>query len=116
MSNVRRIDMINLFQTLLLADDNRQVGAFAENVVPVLKIVIACVIAVLAIFMIVAVVAQRGESNGITGVTGNADTFYNRNKGASLQGKIKKLTVIDAIVLFVLCVAFLILNIIYGGY
>ncbi|MCR5553512.1 MAG: preprotein translocase subunit SecG [bacterium] len=101
---------------LLLADENKEVSAFAKNVVPVLKIVIACVIALCAIFMIIAVVSQKGESNGITGVTGNADTFYNRNKGASLQGKIKKLTAIDAAVLLVLCIAFLILNIIYGGF
>ena len=102
---------------LLLADENKAVSPFVENVVPVLKIIIACVIALCAIFMIVAVVSQKGESNGITGVTGSsADTFYNRNKKASLQGKIKKWTVIDAIILFVLCVAFLILNLIYGGY
>ena len=101
----------------LLADENKAVSPFVENVVPVLKIVVAVVIAVCSLFMIFAVVSQKGESNGITGVTGSsADTFYNRNKKASLQGKIKKWTIIDAIVLFVLCVAFLVLNLIYGGY
>ena len=99
----------------ILADANKEVSPFAQNVVPVLKIIVASVIALCAIFMIIAVVSQKGESNGISGVTGNADTFYNRNKGESLQGKMKRWTVIDAIVLFALCVVFLILNLIYVG-
>ena len=99
----------------LLADENAEVSSFRIKVVPVLKIVVAAVIAVCAIFMIIAVACQKGNSNGISGVTGNADTFYNRNKGASLQGIIKKWMVIDAIVLFVLCVGFLVLNLIYSG-
>ena len=107
---------MNLFNMMLLANENQEVSSFRQNVVPVLKIVVACIIAVCAIFMIIAVVCQKGNSNGISGVTGNADTFYNRNKGASLQGKIKKWTVIDAIVLLVLCVTFLILNLVYAGY
>ncbi len=108
---------MNRFLNLaLLLSDNQEVSQTTENVIPILKIVIACLIAVCAIFMIIAVVGQKGNSNGISGVTGNADTFYNRNKGASLQGKIKKWTVIDAILLLVLCIAFLILNLIYGGY
>lgn len=100
---------------LILADANKEVSSFAQNVVPVLKIIVAAVIAFCAIFMIIAVVSQKGESNGISGVTGNADTFYNRNKGESLQGKMKRWTVIDAIVLFALCVIFLVLNLIYVG-
>lgn len=107
---------MNTLNLMLVANDNKEVSEFSQNVLPVIKIVIAVIIAVLSIFMIIAVITQKGESNGITGVTGNADTFYNRNKGASLQGKIKKLTIIDAVLLFVLCVVFLILNIIYGGY
>lgn len=107
---------MNVLNLILAVDENREVSSFAQNVLPVLKIIIAVVIAILSVLMIVAVVTQKGESNGITGVTGNADTFYNRNKGASLQGRIKKLTIIDAVLLFVLCVVFLILNLIYGGY
>lgn len=108
---------MNFFYNLMAAADaNKEVGSFATNVVPVLKIIISVVIALCALFMIIAIVAQKGNTNGISGITGNSDTFYNRNKGASLQGKIKKWTVIDAIVLFALCVVFLILNLIYAGY
>jgi len=64
--------------------------------------------------MIIAVLAQKGEANGSSSITGTTDTFYNRNKGTSLEGKIKKLTIIDAILLLVFCVVFLILNSILG--
>ncbi|MBQ7453340.1 MAG: preprotein translocase subunit SecG [Clostridia bacterium] len=105
--------LINILH--LLADENAEVSAFRTNVVPVLKIIVAGIIALCAIFMIVAVVCQKGNSNGISGVTGKADTFYNRNKGASLQGILKRLLVIDAIILLVLCVLFFVLNLIYAG-
>jgi protein translocase SecG subunit len=66
--------------------------------------------------MIVAAMLQDGNTNGMTGITADSsDTFYNRNKGQSMQGKIKKITIIDAILLVVLCVAYLILNLIYSG-
>lgn len=80
---------------------------------PIIKIVLAVLIAICSIFMIVAVLAQKGEANGNT-ITGQTDTFYNRHKGSSLQGIIKKLTIIDAILLVVFCVIFLVLNSIYA--
>lgn len=82
---------------------------------PIIKLVIICLVAICSIFLVIAVLIQKGNSNGITGVTGEADTFYNRNKGKSIDGLIKKLTVIDSIVIFVLCLVYMILNTIYGG-
>lgn len=82
---------------------------------PIIKLVVVCLIAICAIFMIVAVIMQKGNANGITGVTGEADTFYNRNKGKSVEGKIKKLTIIDSILILSLCLVYLVLNTIYAG-
>lgn len=96
----------------LLAEVERP--EWVANSFPIIEAVLAVIISLCAIFMIVAVVAQKGESNGITGVTGSqADTFYNRNKSASLQGKLKKWVMIDAIIILVLSIAFLILTQIY---
>ncbi len=83
------------------------------NSFPIIKIVLCVLIAILSIFMIVAVLMQKGNSNGVDAVTGQMDTFYNKNKGSSLQGKIKKLTVWAAALLLVFCVIFLIINTIY---
>ena len=74
-----------------------------------------CVLALLSIAMIVLVVIQKSDTNGVSAVTGKTDTFYNRNKGATLQGKIKVLTIITAVLIMVLCFVFLILNTIYAG-
>ncbi len=81
----------------------------------VAKIVLLCVLVVLAIAMMVFVVMQKSETNGVSAISGQSDTFYNRNKGATLQGKIKILTIIDAVLIMVLCIAFIILNAFYGG-
>lgn len=103
------------YVNMVCADDTA-VPAWVASSFPIIKIVLAILICLCSIFMIIAVMAQKTESDGVNAITGQADTFYNRNKGASLQGKIKKLTIIDAILLLVFCVAFLIINSIYRGY
>lgn len=103
-----------LFNSILLTGSTAEVPAWVASSFPVIEIVLAVLITICSIFMIVAVVMQKGESNGATGITGaSADTFYNRNKGGSLQGKLKKLVMIDAIVILVLAVLFLICFSIY---
>ena len=83
---------------------------------PIIKLVLVVAILLCSIFMIVAVMMQEGNSNGMTGITGDSsDTFYNRNRGQSMQGRIKRLTVICAILILVLCLAYLVLNTIYSG-
>lgn len=89
------------------------VAPWIANSFPIIKIVLCVVISLLSIFMIIAVLMQKGNENGVDAITGQMNTFYNKNKGSSLQGKIKKLTVWAASILVVLCVIFLILNTIY---
>ena len=57
---------------------------------------LVCIIgsALLALFIIVVVLVQPGNSNGISALGGNADTFYNRGKGKTLESKLKTLTFI----------------------
>ena len=100
----------------LIASEDTAKADWIVNSFPIVKIVLACLICVCAIFIIVATLAQKTEANGSNAITGQADTFYNRNKGESLQGKIKKLTVIASIVILVLCILFLVVNTVYKGY
>lgn len=83
---------------------------------PIIRIVLVSLIAVCALIMIVAVLAQESSTRGTSAITGDANTFYNRNKGKSLQGRIKRLTIIDAILLLVLCIIYIIIRAIYGGF
>lgn len=102
--------MIKFLNTLNLLGAREELPQWVLVSFPIIKIVIACLIVVCAIFMIISVLVQDSNENGMSALTGETDTFYNRNKGRSLQGKIKKLTVIDAVLLLVLCVMFLILT------
>jgi len=101
----------------LIASNDSAMPAWVVNSFPVIKIVLAVLICICAIFIIVAVMCQKTEANGGTNaITGQADTFYNRNKGESLQGKLKKAMIVVSIIILVLCIAFLIINTIYKGY
>lgn len=106
--------MFNIY-SFIGADANKEVPAWVVSSFPVIKIVIMCVLLILSIAMIVMVVMQKSDTNGVSAISGQSDTFYNRNKKATLQGLAKKLTIIDAILIMVLCILFLVLNTIYVG-
>ncbi|MBQ7466980.1 MAG: preprotein translocase subunit SecG [Clostridia bacterium] len=100
----------------LIAEGDTAVAGWIASSFPVIKIVLASLIFVCALLMIIMVLSQRTESDGsMNAITGQADTFYNRNKGGNLQGKIKRFTVILAILLMVFCITFFVLNAIYQG-
>ena len=71
----------------------------------------------LSIAMIVISVFQKtGDSDGMSALSGRSETFYNRNKGTTLQGKMKVATIVIAVLILVLCIVFLILNKIFQGW
>lgn len=106
--------MKNIF-ALICADENKATATWIVNSFPIIKIVIMAMLAVLAVALIVLIVMQKGNTNGSTAITGRSDTFYNRNKKSTLQGKIKVLTIICASVMMALCLVFMILSQIYAG-
>ena len=67
--------------------------------------------AVAAIAAIVLVMLQPGNSQGIDALGGSSETFYGKNKGRSLESKLKMWTIICLVVLAVLAVIFFILQI-----
>ena len=99
----------------LCRDENAGTAAWVVDSWPINKIVIMCLLALFSIAMIVMVVMQKSNTNGVSAISGQTDTFYNRNKGATLQGKIKIWTIICAIVIMVLCIIFLVMTQIYQG-
>ncbi len=99
----------------ICADENAGVANWVVESFPIVKIVIMSLLALLSIAMIVLVVMQKSETNGAGAITGQSDTFYNRNKGATLQGKIKVWTIVTASLILVLCLTFLVMSQIYEG-
>lgn len=99
----------------ICADENAGVANWVVESFPIVKIVIMSLLALLSIAMIVLVVMQKSNTNGAGAITGQSDTFYNRNKGATLQGKIKVWTIVTASLILVLCLTFLVMSQIYEG-
>ncbi|MDY6368019.1 MAG: preprotein translocase subunit SecG [Clostridia bacterium] len=79
------------------------------NAWPVIKIIALCIMLACALFIILVVLFQPGNSSGISAINGSSETFYSKNKGKTMEHKMKKLTVISGIVFAVLCVVFAII-------
>ena len=50
------------------------------------------------------VLLQEGKSQGLGAISGAAETYWGKNKGRSMEGRLQKLTTILVVVFFVICV------------
>ena len=64
-----------------------------------------------AIVAIIVVMFQKSNSDGIQSITATSETFFGKNKGRSIESKLKKWTWITLIVLGVLSVVIYIVQI-----
>ena len=76
----------------------------------VLSIVLLAIIAVVALVVIVLVVILPSASSGIDALGGNSETFFGKNKGRTMESKLKLATAIGLVIIGVLSVAFYILQ------
>ena len=65
-----------------------------------------------ALVAIILVLLQQSNSDGIQGITGSSETFFGKNKGQSIESKLKKWTWISLGVLTVLSIIFYVVMII----
>lgn len=65
-----------------------------------------------ALVAIIAVLFQKSNSDGIQGITATSETFYGKNKGRSIESKLKKWSWITLGVLGVLSVVIYIIQVI----
>lgn len=81
---------------------------------PIIRLVLLILMVVLSLALILVVLFQPSNSDGMGAISGqSSDTFYSRNKGRSLEGIMKRLTIVLSIVLFVISVLFFVTVIIY---
>ncbi len=109
----------------LLALGTKTVKAFAENEVaiptwvsasfPIIRIVLFCIIAVAAIIMIVAVLFQSEDAGNTTAITGGQDTYYSQNRNTSKDGRLKIITIVMGITIFVCAILYFITILPFGG-
>jgi preprotein translocase subunit SecG len=102
----KEVIMMNLISLLAPASSAAMYGLYLG-----LSISILAIILVLSILSIVFVLMQPSNSDGINSITGSSETFFGKNKGKSIESKLKKWTVICLIAIGVLSVIFFILQI-----
>lgn len=79
----------------------------------VLKIILIVIYFVVCLAVIVFTMMQSKEDEGLSStITGSSsNNFYEKNKGNTREGKLKKWTIISGVALVLLCVA---LGTVYG--
>ena len=70
----------------------------------VLRIIIQVVFIILCIALTVLVLMQEGKSAGLGAISGAAETFWGKNKGRSMEGKLVKFTKYLAVGFMVLAI------------
>lgn len=57
-----------------------------------LKVVVTILYALICIALIVVVIMQEGKQAGLGAISGMADTYWGKNKGRSIEGKLELAT------------------------
>ena len=81
-----------------------------QTVHDVVIIVLLVLMMLCAIAAIILVLFQPGNSQGIDALGGSSETFFGKNKGRSMESKMKKWTIIVLVILAVLALVFFILQ------
>ena len=68
------------------------------------SVVLYVLLFVAALVAIILVLFQQSNSDGIHGITGSSETFFGKNKGRSLESRMKKWTWICLAVITVLAI------------
>ncbi|MBQ9444501.1 MAG: preprotein translocase subunit SecG [Lachnospiraceae bacterium] len=67
-----------------------------------IRIALYVVFMIICVTLTLIVLMQEGKSAGLGAISGMADTYWGKNKGRSLEGKLQKFTI-------ALCVLFMVL-------
>ena len=74
-----------------------------------IEVILNILMVISAIVMIVTVLLQSSEEDGMSALTGGSETFFGKNKNATLEGKLSTATKISSIVFVVLALLMLII-------
>ena len=101
--------MLNLVN--LLASEIPFKNPTLETVHMVLRVTMIILMAVAALTAVVLVLLQPSNSSGIDALGGSSETFFGKNKGKSIEAKMKKWTWICLAILIVFAITFYLLQI-----
>lgn len=90
------------------------VPAWVSDWFPIIQIVLIVLLMVLAVGLIITILLQSSTSSGMGAIAGQStETFYSKNKGKSLQGVLRRITVVLAIAILIVSVLYLVAVLIY---
>ena len=70
----------------------------------VLRTILTVIFVIICIALTVLVLMQEGKSQGLGSISGMADTYWGKNKGRSMEGKLEKITKVMIVIFFVLSI------------
>ena len=85
-------------------------GSASYNLYMGLSVTMIVLMAISALTAVVLVLLQPGNSRGIDALGGSSETFFGKNKGKSIEARMKKWTWICLLVLVIFSIAFYILQ------
>lgn len=97
--------------TALLARTDSGLTGTEYTIYITFTLIFMALLFIAAIVAIMVVMFQKSNSDGIQGITATSETFFGKNKGRSIESKLKKWTWITLIVLGVLSVVIYIVQI-----
>ncbi len=69
-----------------------------------LRIILTVIFILVCIALVVLVLMQEGKSAGLGSISGAAETYWGKNKGRSMEGRLVRFTKILAVLFMVLAV------------
>ena len=97
--------MLNLVNLLATSSDSSYIALRVISYVLIVLMSLAAITAVILVLM------QPGNSTGVSALGGSSETFFGKNKGKSIEARMKKWTILCLVVLAVLSIAF---YVVYG--
>lgn len=73
----------------------------------VLRLVLNILFVIICVALVVLVLMQEGKSQGLSALSGGSDSYWGKNKGRSIEGRLSKITTVVCILFVVIA---LILN------
>ena len=70
----------------------------------ILRTILTILFVIDCIALTVVVLMQEGKSQGLGAIAGAADTYWGKNKGRSMEGRLVKATTVMGVLFFVLAV------------
>lgn len=72
----------------------------------ILRTIVMVLFVLISIILVIVILMQESKTSGLSGaINGVADTYWGKNKGRSMEGKLVKATKVLAVLFFVIALA-----------